>query len=599
MPDSFSTAQSSLSFAKLVATPTETAWAQAYNAGNLFTCIALTTPEPSEETSLQALGKDIFQVLQSEFFTLSEKNTTGIKQILQTSLSQVPSAVSVNLILAFFKDNTLLLFTAGSGKIVMRRDEKIGTLLQKQAVSKDEIHSASGFVKNSDTIILQTGPFAQGITDETLAQALELSLPTDIVEALSPPMHEQDNGAQAAIVITYRGAGASAPARLVAEELPPEQSEQTEPPQPQYESTAYDEQEDNEEETQPRKSFTLPTIKIPRITYFSHMSHRRKLFLNIALILVLLLAASVFLTLQKKKADQQKALFQHIYPQAKQDYETGQGLESLNPELSQENYRKAESLLKDGETKFAKGSDEYKQIGDLLSQVETALGGNTTQKTTATKEINPDKYSFLQVEKEHPEGLTFGEDANTVYMISAKSITAFSKTSGSRKDIINNDNDWSSPKAVVPYQGNVYVLDQKKGVLKFVEGSEGFGKSSYFKSDTPDLSQATGMAIDGSIWLVTKDGTLMQFTKGVSDNLKVTGLQKPFNNPTKLVTDITMEHVYILDQGNSRIVQLDKHGAYQNAYFAPIIAKATDFTVSEKARTIDVLSGGKVWQMSL
>src|SRR6185312_10453942 len=117
-------AKVSLSFAKLVATPTETAWSQAYNAGNLFLCLSLSKQEEDEETSLHALGKDLFNVLQSEFFTLQEKNIDHIKRAIHTSLTSVPQNVTCCLTLAFFKDATLLVFISGNGKIVMKRGEK-------------------------------------------------------------------------------------------------------------------------------------------------------------------------------------------------------------------------------------------------------------------------------------------------------------------------------------------------------------------------------------------------------------------------------------------------------------------------------------------
>ena len=611
MPDSYSAAQSSLSFAKLVATPTETAWSQAYNAGNLFACVALSIAEPSEEISLHALGKDLFTVLQAEFFTLEEKNISTIKKAIQTSFASLPPEVSRCLTLAFFKDNTLLVFIAGDGKVVMKRDEKIGVLLEKHNAPLDAMTSVSGFLQNADTILLETGPFAQGITQETITQALELTLPTDIVEALSPQMHENENGGQAAIVIGFRGGAPQRETQIIEEES--ETAEHAQAPQEEKheertleslyrEETpnqiAFAHENTHEEEEQPQKrSFTLP--KLPHFKFAPRLGHRRKLFLNIALILLLLLGVSIFLTIQKKTNDQHKALFDQIYPQAKQDYETGQGLESLNPTLSQENYQKAESLLKDGETKLPKSSDEYKQIDSLLTTVTSALNTGTTGKTTATKAVEPDKNSLLQVEQTNKDGLAFGEDTNDIYMITPKAISTVSKSSGTKKDIIKNTDYWSSPQAIVPYQGNVYILDQKNGVLKFVAGSGGFGKSAYFSSNAPDLSQATGMAIDGSVWLVLKGGALMQYTKGVSNGLKVTGLQQPLNNPTKLVTDITMEHVYILDAGNNRIVQFDKHGAYQNAYTSPVVGQATDFTVSEKDKHILIFSGGKVLQMDL
>ena len=206
MPEVHPAAKLSLSFAKLVATPTDTTWSQAYNAAaNVFVCISLTADIANEDLSLQAIGKELFNVLQSEFFTLQEKNTATIKAAIETSLVQIPEQVTVGLTLAYFKDNTLFVFIAGNGKIVMKRGEKIGTLLAKQG-NDDSLSSASGFLGNTDTIILETGQFSKSISQETLTQALELALPTDIVEALSPEMHKQANGAQAAIVIASRGA---------------------------------------------------------------------------------------------------------------------------------------------------------------------------------------------------------------------------------------------------------------------------------------------------------------------------------------------------------------------------------------------------------
>src|SRR5579864_3251956 len=97
-------AKFSLSFAKLVATPTDTSWSQAYNAGNVFICVSLNVTETSEEVSLHALGKDLFNVLESEFFTLQEKNITTIKVAIQNSLTNIPEQVTACLTLAYFKD---------------------------------------------------------------------------------------------------------------------------------------------------------------------------------------------------------------------------------------------------------------------------------------------------------------------------------------------------------------------------------------------------------------------------------------------------------------------------------------------------------------
>jgi hypothetical protein len=601
-------AKVSLSFAKLVATPTETAWSQAYNAGNLFVCLSLGLNEPDEELSLQVLGKDLFNVLQSEFFTLPEKNTEHIKNAIRTSLESVPQNVTYSLTLAFFKDTTLLVFIAGSGKITMKREDKAGTLLAKHETDDAVVISASGFVQNTDTIVLETGQFAQGIAQQTVTQALELALPNDIVEALSPQMHKQDNGAQAAIVISFRGAShvmqdAYETDADQTDEQPENQSLDSSPQVGRNDETVetdtYKETETPERfEHRPKvPKFTLP--KLPRFIGNFRFNHRRKLYFNIALILALLLILSIFFTAKKYNDDKQKALFQSIYPTAQQYYSEGQGLATVNPSLSQDSYRKAEKLLTDGQTKFSKGSKEQQQIDDLLAKVESGLQSDTTGQSTNATAVNAPSHSLLDVEKSTTNGLAFGQDTQDVYIITDKTISTVSKSDGSPKDIIKNNNYWSSPVAIVPYQGNVYVLDQKKGVLKFVPSSGGFGKTNYFNGAAPDLSNATGMAIDGSIWILLKDGTIMQYTKGKSNGLTVTGLTKQLNKPNKIFTDISMENIYVLDTGNARVVQFDKNGKYQNAFSASAISTAKDFDVSEKDKKALILSGGKIWQISM
>jgi len=599
-------AKVSLSFAKLVATPTDTAWSQAYNAGNLFLCLSLILDDPEDEVSLQALGKDLFNVLQSEFFTLPEKNIEHIKKAIHTSLQSVPQNVTCSLTLAFFKNTTLLVFISGSGEIVMKRGAKVGTLL---AINPDDedIISASGYVQNADTLILETGNFAQGISEETVTQALELELPNDIVEALSPQIHKQDDGAQAAIIIAYQGASHTVPDESTDEEeiLQEQVLAPTLPHTPETdEEPAWEEPEKDEQLQQtprPRLSkFTLPKLPtLPHINLNGGFNHRRRLYFNIAIILALILILSIFFTVKKYNDDKQKALFQSIYPTAQQDYSQGQGLASVNASLSQDNYQKAETLLKQGQTKFPKGSKERQQIDDLLAKVESGLQGNTTGQATNATAVQAPEHSPLAVEQSQTDGLAFGQDNQNVYVISSKTISTVSKSDGTKTDIIKNNSYWASPVSVVPYQGNIYVLDQKKGLLKFVQGSGGYGKSNYFSGTSPDFSQATGMAIDGSVWILLKDGTVMEYLKGKSQGLALTGLTKPLNNPSKIMTDITMENVYVLDNGNSRVVKFDKNGKYQDAFSSGAVANAKDFDVSETNKKSLILSGGKVYQISM
>jgi hypothetical protein len=590
MPESYPIAKSSLSYAKLVATPTTISWSQAYNAGNIFVVLSLTMDEGQEDILLQSLGKDIFSLFQSEFFGLEKKAITTIKKAITIALEKVPDGVVVSFAMAFFREPVLFVFMAGSGKIILKRGEGNATLLENQENDNGTVMSASGYLQNEDTVVLETGELAQTIPQSLVANALTLAMPNDIVEALSPQVHEQSNGAQAAIVIMHHGPNRKD--HIVAESILPEDPTI---------ANLYDAEHQEYEEEPQRSPFSLPSLPLFPVFHY-RPDHRTKLFLSIAGILVILLSASIMFTTKKNADTKQQSLFQTIYPPAEQYYETGQGLESLNPALSQDNYQKAKKLLQDGETKIGKGSGEYKQIEALLAKVDHAIIGESapTDQSTKATAVEAPTGSLLAFEKVHADGLAYGEGMTAFYIITDKVITSFSKSGGEKTDVIKNDGDWSAPKAIVSYQSNLYVLDQQKGVLKFVPASSsGYGKSAYFKSNTPDVSAAMSMAIDSDVWIVLRDGTLLKYTKGESDNLQVTGLKKPMKNPTKIVTDGTLAYVYVLDKGNSRIVSFDKHGVYHKEYIASVLAQAVDFTVSEKENKLLILSGGKVWQITL
>jgi hypothetical protein len=589
-------AKTSLAFAKLVATPTDLSWSQVYNAGNLFACLSLTIQDSladddaQEPVSLHALGKDILSILESEFFTLEKKSVHAIKEAIKASINHVPSSVVANLSLALFKDSILYVFIAGGGKILMKRGGKVGTLLENVETIQSNILTASGFLHNNDMVIIETEQFAKDISTETIDSALELALPSDIAEALSPQIHEKDDGGQAAIIITYKGVGDERSEYQDAneqEEAPTQKEHAIE------ELYAPEEEEPVHKLISDKKHFSsnLPHIKLPGIRSF-HLSHRKKLFLSVAVLILALLVASIVFTRNKQGQAKQHELFVTIFEPAQKSYDEGKALESLNKSLSRDDFLRAEKLLKDNQGKFEKESSEAKQLSELLAKVQAALGPQTSSAdTTSAKEAAAGASSLLEAEKSHADGLAFGHDGTVVYIATAKAVTR------GQADVIKNDKDWEKPQAITPYQGNLYMLDQKNGLLKYTAGGTGYVKSSYFKK-SPDLSTATGMAVDGSVWILLADGSIYKYTKGESDGFKIKGLEKPFSSPTKLFTNLDTESIYILDRGNGRVVKLAKDGTFQSEYVNKLIQQAKDFDISEEDKKIYILSGDKIYEIS-
>lgn len=137
---------------KIVATPTSTSWSQIYNAGSVYIILCL---QSDEEKSLAQKGKELITLLEQEYFTLETKNFTSIKQAFSTVLKQAPDDVHLTLISVAFINGVAYLFVKGQGYIYIKRHKKILPLLEPH----DELHGASGSIKEGDFLTLGTHSF--------------------------------------------------------------------------------------------------------------------------------------------------------------------------------------------------------------------------------------------------------------------------------------------------------------------------------------------------------------------------------------------------------------------------------------------------------
>ncbi len=579
----------SLAYAKIVATPTPTGWSQVYNAGSLFAALSLSC-HPAQEVSLPATGKNLLNNLEAEFFTLEKKTLTSIKAAIEKSFENIPQGITVDACLAFFKEEYLYLFILGCGKIIMKRDEKIGTLLARQS-DNPLLLTASGILQQADTIILQTDHFSKNIPDEIIATALELQLPSSIAENLSPHVHKKEDGNQAAIIITYNGTNkpASPAIALETEESPAEASSEAK-----MEASVKTEAPTKTKfHTHFPFSNPLKKLKIP----MPRLTRRQKTSLTVGSIILLLLITSIIIAKQKQETSKYQELYQNIYQPAEKKYEEGKSLKKLNQNLAQDDFQKAEKLLVDNIDKFKQGSKEQTSLKTLLDQIKSELNNQTTtiKKTTATP-TNLEDNNILSIEKS-THALAYSQDENSIYTITSKSISTINKKTGDKKEIITNDNDWTQPIAITPYQGNIYILDHKSGILKYVPSQDSFSKTQYFKGDAPNLESAQSMSIDSSTWILLGNGQILKYTRGEKENFSLSGAN--LASPTKIFTNPDTDYLYILDKGNSRILKISKTGAYQNQINADILSQATDFEILEKDQKANILSGDKTYSLPL
>src|ERR1035437_3511559 len=598
-------AESTLTFAKIVANPNLLSWAQVYSAGKLFAVISLETSEENQEKDfLNILGKEILTTLEQEFFTLETKDLESIKEAVVTTSQKIPSTINCSFVIAALANNILYLYILGNGRASLKREGKLGNLIEAADQPSDALKVASGYLQNDDIIVLQTKQFSDIISVGTLSELMDSLPPAEIAENLAPLVHEKEEAGAAAIIAHYKAPLAEEAAESIqeesAQELEPEigqnlvEDEENSTESPFYSPTAAN------------KIRLLDKIK-PLSSLFSKirkpenlaLNHARKIILTIVIIILVVFVGSVFFAINKQQNDKTQTAFQAIYPQALKDYNEGQGLVELNQNLARDSFSQAQQLLNSGKDKLPKDSKEEKQVLDLLGKVNTALSAASGVTNASAKEISTDSSQLLLAETKN-DGLYFTQDQSHIYGLTQSAIYTLNPDGTNNKSVITNASDWKSAGGLSNYIGNLYVLDKSQNqILKFVNSDSGYVKANYFSTINPDLSKAIAITIDSSIYVLTSDGNINKFTKGAADTFTIAGLDTPLSNPTKIYTNASDDNVYILDNGNSRIVVLDKSGNYKNQYQAGVLKTAKDFDVLEKDNKIYVLSGGKTYEVDL
>ena len=590
-----------LTFAKIVANPKDFSWSQVYSAGKLFAVLSLETEEDTgEKDYLNVLGKEIFDTLEQEFFTLETKDLESIKKAVETTSQKIPPEVTCSFVIGSVVNNILYLYILGNGRVSLKREGHLGNLLEIKDQKSDSLKVVSGYLQDADTVILQTKQFSDIISIGTLSEFMDNLNPSDAAENLAPLVHEKDEAGAAAILIGYKAAA----------DTEGIEEAQTPTEEPKEEAVSEKEEIIEEEEEAP---FYTPQVKQnrnlsekikPFLSVFSklrmpknfELNHSRKVVLTIVLIIFVVFIGSVIFAVNKQRSSQIQNTFQSVYPQALKKYDEGNSLMDLNQSLATDSFSQAKQLLLSGEAKLPKNSSEEKQVSDLLAKVNQALGATSVVTVAKTVDISTSPYLLAETKN---SGLYFSQDSKYIYGVTSDGVFSLNPDGTNKKTIIQNGSSWQSIGGFANYFGNLYLLDKKQNqILKYIQSDSGYSEANYFPSGTsPDFSKAVSIAIDSSVYVLSSDGSVAKFTRGSASNFGFSG--QSLSAPTKIFTDANTNNIYVLDNGAAKIVVFDKNGAYKTQYQGSFIKTAKDFDVQESNKKIYVLSGNKEYEIDL
>lgn len=121
---------------------------------------------------------------------------------------------------------------------------------------------------------------------------------------------------------------------------------------------------------------------------------------------------------------------------------------------------------------------------------------------------------------------------------------------------------WRTPVAYDNFNNNLYVLDPGANAIHKYQATAGgyeVAPSSYIPpSADVDLSRAIDLAIDGDIFVLISDGSILRLRGGQEIPFEINGLDGDTLKPTRIFTEVDTESLYLVDPANKRIVEIDK-----------------------------------------
>ncbi len=347
----------------------------------------------------------------------------------------------------------------------------------------------------------------------------------------------------------------------------------------------------------------------------------KKFFLFSALIFGMILIVNIFVAIHvhnKNAANQKYSLM----------------LDDVQSKLNQSAFSytdqpKALALLSEAKTELSTIPDKgFKEQKDKLSGQITELQNNIGGlKTIEPKELTSIKDSgFEKLEFNNSSLWLINSGSNSVlqYNLQNKTFAEAFNISGSSQNTAayeknlyysnkNGDLFLIDPNAKTSVQqagilalnttglvfygspAKAYALDKANNAISTVTVDAQAPATNYFKQNV-DLSKALDLAIDGSVYVLTKN-SILKFTSGLQKPFNAQGID--FSDNAKILASKAWNYIYVLDPQNHKVIVYDKTGKLKAQYDSEKFNNLKDFAIDDAGKNAYILNNQTIYQISV
>lgn len=525
-----------------------------------------------------------------------------------TNLSAVEKAAQdaweagiTSLIVFVCVQRVVYLVVCGKGSVFVKRGRELAKLMQGEG-------SVSGEVREGDTILLVSEKFAKVLTHADIVGMFDLGNAVDIAQKLTIALHEHQ-GAEGAVALVFEV----------------EKFEEVEP-------VIVTPQEPQKKEASKRTAYFIQHLRDIR---HNPVRLRRALAILVTSVFLLSVVAGVWKQTTAKKNEHATI----VLSDAQHAFEEGVALLELNPVKGRERLESAKSLLEpevssvNPRTKLGRDIQLlFDQVNDNLTQslqitqgslalfydmellkkgaaaTSVALSGTTlivgdeSGASVYRLDIATKKAAILAGGIQMTGVSSVAQHGDIMYALTSEGITATNWEDKKTIVVVPKNEAWGSVSSLISFGGNLYLLDSVKSrIWKYTATEKGFSDiREYLNPDTlPDLSRATNMTIDGTVWVGTRQGKIFRFVQGKEETFLPKGVEPALGADVMVYVTDENKNMYVLDRLNNRVVVLDKDGVYLSQYRFAAGSNVRSFVVSEGEKKILLLADGKIFSIDL
>lgn len=163
--------------------------------------------------------------------------------------------------------------------------------------------------------------------------------------------------------------------------------------------------------------------------------------------------------------------------------------------------------------------------------------------------------------------------------------------------------EWPSAVKIASFSDNLYFMDPIQGqIYKYLKSNDGYEQGeTYLDTQQVDIKKSLSLAIDGAIYVLKEDGSVIKLIKGNPQNFSVSGIPTPNDRiaqPKKIWTSDGVNHLFILE--NNRILKLDKSGRFiAQLAFSTSLNNIKDFWLDYKTNKLYLLNANEVYLIEI